>query len=154
VDVELHDGRRRLAHGGEVSGFTAANAVYPDDRVAIVVLVNQDASRAAEQLASRLEELVFASQTADARRTAQARGVFDGLQQGRLDRQLFTANANYYFSEQTLADFQASLAPLGAPKEFKQVRTWLRGGMTGRSYDATYEMPDGRLEQFQVAVKE
>jgi hypothetical protein len=139
--------------------------VFPDDRVAIVVLVNQDASRAAEQLASRLEELVFASlQTTDAGRTAQARGVFDGLQQGRLDRQLFTANANYYFSEQALADFQASLAPLGTPKEFKQVRTWLRGGMTGRSYDATfadrtlrvwtYEMPDGRLEQFQVAVKE
>jgi CubicO group peptidase (beta-lactamase class C family) len=165
LDVELRDGRRRLAHGGEVSGFTAASAVYPDDEVAIVVLVNQDASRAAEQLADKLDELVFAAtQASDANRTAQARDIFDGLQHGRLDRQLFTANANYYFSEQAVGDFAASLAPLGAPREFKQVRTWLRGGMTGRSYDATfadrtlrvwtYEMPDGRLEQFQVAVKE
>jgi hypothetical protein len=45
-----------------------------------------------------------------------------------------------------------------------QARRWLRGGMTGRSYDAkfadkslrvwTYEMPDGKLEQYQVAIKE
>lgn len=165
VDVELRDGRRKLTHGGEVSGFTASNSVYPDDGVAIVVLVNQDASRAVEQLSEKIDELVFAeAQAADASRRAQARGIFEGLQQGRFDRQLFTANANYYFSEETIADFRASLAPLGAPKEFRQVRRWLRGGMTGRSYEATfaertlriwtYEMPDGRLEQFQVAVKE
>jgi D-alanyl-D-alanine carboxypeptidase len=165
VDVELRNGRRKLAHGGEVSGFTAQSFVYPDDGVAIIVLVNQDASRAAEQLADKLDELVFAEvQATDASRTAQARGIFDGLQQGRLDRQLFTANANYYFSDEAIADFKASLAPLGPPAEFRPDRQWLRGGMTGRSYDAefpdrtlrvwTYEMPDGRLEQFQVAVKE
>ncbi len=165
VDVELQDGRRRLAHGGEVSGFTASNHVYPDDGIAIVVLVNQDASRAVEQLAEKLDHVVFEEAlTIDAGRTAQARGIFEGLQQGRLDRELLTENASYYFSDEAIADFRASLAPLGAPKEFRQVRRWLRGGMTGRSYDATfadrtlrvwtYEMPDGRLEQFQVAVKE
>jgi hypothetical protein len=95
---------------------------------------------------------------------ARARAIFDGLQQGRLDRGQFTGNANHYFSPQAVADFQASLAPLGAPAEFRQTRRWLRGGMTGRSYEAkfadrklrvwTYEMPDGRLEQFQVAVRD
>ena len=63
-----------------------------------------------------------------------------------------------------IADFKASLAPLGAPTEFKHKRHWLRGGMTGRSYEAkftdrtlrvwTYEMPDGKIEQYQVAVTE
>jgi hypothetical protein len=38
-------GRRQISHGGEVSGFTARNEVYPHEKVAIVVLVNIDAPR-------------------------------------------------------------------------------------------------------------
>ena len=165
VDVAMENHRRKVAHGGAVNGFTAENAVYPDDRMAIAVLVNQDSSPASAQLSEKLVEILFdQALPADDARTAQARAIFDGLQQGRLDRGLFTSNANFYFSEEALGDFKASLGPLGAPTEFKQTRRWLRGGMTGRSYDAkfadrtlrvwTYEMPDGKLEQFQVAVKE
>ena len=165
VDVELESQRRKLAHGGEVSGFTADNVIYPDDRTAIVVLVNQDASRATSQISDKLAGLVFEqAQATDDAKTAQARAIFDGLQQGRLDRSLFTDDANFYFSDVAIADFKASLGPLGAPTEFKQKRHWLRGGMTGRSYEAkfadrtlrvwTYEMPDGKLEQYQVAVTE
>jgi D-alanyl-D-alanine carboxypeptidase len=165
VDVELASQRRKLAHGGEVVGFTADNVIYPDDRTAIVVLVNKDASRATSQISEKLAGLVFeqAQATEDAK-TAQARAIFDELQQGRIDRSLFTDNANFYFSDVAIADFKSSLAPLGAPTEFKQKRHWLRGGMTGRSYEArfpdktlrvwTYEMPDGKLEQYQVAVTE
>ena len=32
-----------------------------------------------------------------------------------LDRTLFTANANSYFTDQAIADYKSSLAPLGAP---------------------------------------
>jgi CubicO group peptidase (beta-lactamase class C family) len=163
--VEMENHRRKLGHGGAVNGFTSENVVYPDDGAAIVVLVNQDASPAPAQLSGKLVEILFEDvQPADAVATARARAIFEGLQQGRLDRGQFTANANHYFSTQAIADFQASLAPLGAPTEFRQARRWLRGGMTGRSYDAkfagrtlrvwTYEMPDGRLEQFQVAVRD
>ena len=165
VDVELENQRRKIAHGGEVVGCTADNLVYPDDRTAIVVLVNQDASRATAQISEKLAALVFEqAQATDDAKTAQARGIFEGLQQGRFDRSLFTDNANYYFSDVAIADFKSSLAPLGAPTEFKQKRHWLRGGMTGRSYEAkfadrtlrawTYEMPDGKLEQYLVAVTE
>lgn len=163
LDVEQQQQRRALAHGGEVSGFTALNTVYPDDRTAIVVLTNQMAARAHEQLSEKIRDIVFAhADAADAARTAQARAIYEGLQQGRLDRGLFTTNANDYFSPQAIADFQAGLGPLGAPKTFEHQRTWLRGGMTGRSYEAvyadrklrvwTYELADGKLEQFQVAV--
>ena len=51
VSVGMADGRRIISHGGEVSGFTARNEVYPDDRVAIVVLTNMDATSASEQIA-------------------------------------------------------------------------------------------------------
>jgi hypothetical protein len=94
-------------------------------------------------------------------RTAQAKAIFAGLQNGTIDRSLFTSNANFYFSDQALKDFQSSLGPLGAPTGFVQRGTSLRGGMTYRSYRVsfpnravrvwTYELPDGKLEQYQVA---
>jgi D-alanyl-D-alanine carboxypeptidase len=164
IDVEIVNHRRRFAHGGEVNGFTSDNVVYPDDGMAIVVLTNQVASPAPSQLADKIAEILLDdAQPADVAETTRARAILEGLQKGQLDRSQLTSNANFYFSDEAIADFQASLAPLGAPKTFRQTRRWLRGGMTGRSYDAefadrklrvwTYEMPDGRLEQFQVAVK-
>jgi CubicO group peptidase (beta-lactamase class C family) len=161
LDVAMDRQRRRLEHGGEVAGFTALNVVYPDDGVAIVVLTNLMASHAPDQLAAKIADIVFEDvDAADTARTAKAKAIFEGLLAGRIDRSLFTSNANGYFSAQALADFHESLGPLGAPKEFKHVRTWQRGGMTGRSYHAvypdrklrawTYELPDGKLEQFQV----
>jgi D-alanyl-D-alanine carboxypeptidase len=165
IDVEIENHRRRLEHGGEVNGFTSDNVVFPDDGVAIVVLTNQDASPAASQLADKIAGILFDdAHPGDVAETARALAIFEGLQKGQLDRSQLTSNANFYFSDQAITDFQASLAPLGSPTSFRQTRRWLRGGMTGRSYDAefpdrklrvwTYEMPDGKLEQFQVAVKD
>ena len=39
---------RSVSHGGEVPGFTSANRVFPDERLAVVVLANQDATEAAD----------------------------------------------------------------------------------------------------------
>ena len=41
---------------------------------------------------------------------AKARSIFEDLQKGTIDRSLFTENANFYFNEQALQDFSASLA--------------------------------------------
>jgi D-alanyl-D-alanine carboxypeptidase len=164
VTVTSQGGRRAWSHGGEVSGFTAQNIVFPDDRVAVVVLTNQDAASAAGQIASGIPPLLFS--TSDASTPAkleQAKKIFEDLQHGRIERSLFTENANAYFNEQALADFKSSLGPLGKPQSFAQVSQSLRGGMVGRVYVIrfsqkavrawTYEMPDGKLEQFQVAVQ-
>jgi D-alanyl-D-alanine carboxypeptidase len=162
VSVGMDGGHRALSHGGEVSGFTAENIVFPDERVAVVVLTNQDAAGAASDIAHGIAPLLFpTSDPAMAGKREQARKIFEGLQRGTIDRSLFTDNANFYFSEQALKDFAASLAPLGEPTEFNQVRQGLRGGMTLRMYRIrfdkrvfrawTYETPDGKLEQYQVA---
>jgi hypothetical protein len=163
MSVKDEGGRRQLEHSGEVSGFTAENIVYPDDGVAIVVLTNQDAASAAAQIGRGISPLLF--QTADATtpvKLEQARKIFEGLQHGQIDRSLFTSNTNSYFSDQALQDFASSLGPLGTPEEFVQTRQALRGGMTLRVYRIkfpqrtirawTYEMPDGKLEQYQVAA--
>jgi len=163
IAVNTEAGNRALSHGGEVSGFTAENIVFPDKRVAIVVLTNQDAAGASGAIAHGIAPFLLATDDAAMpQKLAQAKKIFAGLQQGTIDRSLFTDNANAYFSEQALKDFASGLAPLGTPEEFVQVNQGLRGGMTLRSYRIrfangktlrawTYEMPDGKLEQYQIA---
>jgi CubicO group peptidase (beta-lactamase class C family) len=163
VDVTMFSSHRMLSHGGEVSGFTTQNNVFPDDRVAVVVLTNQDAARASGDLARRISSLLFTTDDANTQaKTEQAQKIFKGLQHGTVDRSLFTENANSYFNEQALKDFAASLGPLGSPLEFSQMNQSLRGGMILRVFRIrfgqqelrawTYEMPDGKLEQYQVAA--
>jgi CubicO group peptidase (beta-lactamase class C family) len=165
VGVGMADGRRIISHGGEVSGFTARNEVYPDDRVAIAVLTNLDATSASEQIASGIAKTIFAStDPATPKTTDQMRKIFDELQKGRLDRAQFTSNANAYFDEQAIKDFASSLGPLGVPQEFAQSGQSLRGGMTLRRYRikfpnktlrlTTFIMPDGKIEQYQIAAAE
>ena len=156
-------GHRALSHSGEVSGFTSENVVFPEERVAVVVLTNQDAAGAAAAIAHGIVPFLFATDDPlTPQKTEQAKKIFEGLQQGRVDRSLFTDNANAYFSEAALKDFASGLSPLGAPQQFVQINQGLRGGMTLRSYRIrfvnnrvlrawTYEMPDGKLEQYQIS---
>ncbi len=160
VDVGRVAGHRAIAHGGEVSGFTAHNVVFPDDGAAIVVLTNADATGASEDLAKRLAPMLFENRDAAAASEQRARGILSGLQAGKIDRSLFTDNANSYFSEVALGDFAGSLGPLGAPTELRQTRQSDRGGMTYRNFQVKYpkktvqvwerDLPDGKIEQFQV----
>jgi D-alanyl-D-alanine carboxypeptidase len=165
VSIGMTDGRRVISHGGEVSGFTARNEVYPDEHVAIVVLTNLDATSASEQIAAGIAKAIFAStDPATPKTTEQMRKIFDELQKGRLDRAQFTSNANAYFTDQAIKDFASSLSPLGIPQEFAQSGQSLRGGMTLRRYRVkfptktlrltTFIMPDGKIEQYQIAAAE
>ena len=162
VNVAMSGGRRQISHGGEVSGFTARNEVYPDERVAVVVLVNLDASAASTQIAGRIATALFSAAAGDTQRAVdRARGVFASLQRGQIDRSLFTSNASAYFTEQALKDFQSSLGPLGPATSFTQAGQSLRGGMVFRRFQvsfagknvsvSTFTMPDGKFEQFLVA---
>jgi CubicO group peptidase (beta-lactamase class C family) len=155
-------GHRVVRHGGEVSGFTAQNLVFPDDGVAVVVLTNQDANGASGSIARQISNLLLAPPNpSNARKLEQVRKIFADFQQGKIDRSLFTDNANAYFTTQAVQDFAASLGPLGEPREFTATGEQGRGGMISRNYRvtfpkqvlsiSTYEMPDGKLEQYLVS---
>jgi D-alanyl-D-alanine carboxypeptidase len=154
-------GHRALSHGGEVSGFTAHNLIFPDERVAIATVTNQDAVGATQEIARAVARLLLANDDPEANeKLAQARKIFLGLEHGTIDRSLFTENANFYFSEQALKDIATGLESLGTPEVFVQTQEALRGGMKMRIYEIrfpnkilqawTYEMPDGKLEQYQL----
>jgi D-alanyl-D-alanine carboxypeptidase len=163
IGVNVQAGHRALAHSGGVSGYTSRNIVFPDDRAAIVALTNEDATDAGGAVAREIAPLLLGKDdSAAAERVAQARKIFSGLQQGTVDRSLFTSNANSYFDEQALQDLRDSLGSLGTPEQFVQVGQAWRGGMKMRVYSVrfakqtfqvvTYEMPDGKLEQYQVTL--
>jgi CubicO group peptidase (beta-lactamase class C family) len=156
--TEMH-GHRVLEHGGEVSGFVSDNAVLPDDKAAIVVLTNQDASGAANRILQLLAPVVagFASNSPVEQ---QALAIFKDLQQGKIDRSLLSPYLNDYFTAEAIEDFRSSLAPLGEPLSIQLRREELRGGMAFRAFTlvfpeqrltlTTFTYPDGKLEQYLV----
>jgi D-alanyl-D-alanine carboxypeptidase len=135
--------------------------VFPDDRAAIIVLTNEMATEAARQIADGITPIVLGTPApASTKAEAQALAIFQGLAEGHIDRKLFTSYCNAYFNQQTVEDFAASLKPLGPPLSFKETKEEARGGMTFRVFTVTfperelkvttYEMPDGKLEQYLV----
>jgi CubicO group peptidase (beta-lactamase class C family) len=172
VEVYNQDGRLVIEHSGEVGGFVAENLLFPGDHLAIAVLTNQEASDAATDIASEIAPLLLAAATASpdpATATAQAflphlQPIVAGLQNGTLDRSLFTPDCNDYFDAPALADYRSSLAPLGNITAVTAGHASLRGGMTFSSYRVTfangttliftvYLEPNGKIEQLLVEGK-
>ena len=165
--VSDRNGHRELEHSGEVGGFVSENIVFPDDGIAIVVLTNQVASGAASTIGNGIaRELLPAISSAAASDTfaPTLKTILTGLQQGKIDRSLFTPDTNDYFTPDTLADFKSTLAPLGAITNVTRGYTHQRGGMTGSGYRVTYSngttisvsvytQPDGKIEQFLITGK-
>jgi CubicO group peptidase (beta-lactamase class C family) len=150
-----------LRHGGEVMGFLASNAIYPNRQAAVIGLSNEVGVNMLGPLTEEVASMLLLprpSQGSD-EELASVRKILEGLQQGQIDPALFTPDANFYFAS-ALADYQTSLAPLGKLKTLKRTSENLRGGMTHRGYRATFEnkavdlnvylMPDGKYEQLLV----
>jgi len=167
VQVGERNGHRYIEHGGEVSGFVAENIVFPDDKAAVTVLTNEDASSAAGALGRKIAPLVLGGEAGMAGASSEAAAaekraldIFRGLQEGKLDRSQLTAFCDAYFTQEAMEDFASSLKPLGTPTSFRQVSEGKRGGMTFRAFNVVfpgrqvrvtvYEMPDGKLEQYLV----
>ncbi|TWB36453.1 serine hydrolase domain-containing protein [Nitrospirillum pindoramense] len=151
---------RLLRHGGEVSGFLAENRVWPDLGMAIVVLVNSDYGDPAA-IAQKISAALPLSTQPSATETATARAFLEGLAQGRADTAHLTANGAAYFSPAALADYAATLGPLGALKDVKPIARRLRGGFTEEIYQAAFASRSvrivaradaGRYEQFMIYV--
>jgi CubicO group peptidase (beta-lactamase class C family) len=156
------EGHPVLTHGGAVSGFVSLNTVWPDQGAAVVVFVNEDGSSAVESVTRQIAPLLLTevedSQAGPA--LQQARQIFNGLLEGKIDRSLLTANADAYFTRQVLDDASASLKALGPPEFLKQTSAELRGGMTYRHFEIKFKdkslhlstliVPGGKLEQYLI----
>ena len=161
------NGQRMISHNGEVGGFVAWNAFFPDDHVAIAVFTNQEASPAAGAIGRALTSLMIppsgttTSADVTARAEQLARTTLAGLQKGTIDPARVTDNAKFYFDRTALGDYKSSLGRLGAIRSLHQTASYDRGGMTYRGFAvefangttvnlSTFTVPDGRYEQFLV----
>ena len=162
IGVQLNSGRRELRHSGEVLGFVAANVILPDDKLAVAVLTNQDASSAADKIANQVRDVLLRAAIAPSLETDHTiQQMLVDLAARKLDRTKLTPNASAYFSDAAIDDFASTLSPLGAIQHVEQITNVRRGGMTNRHYRAkyadkalsisVYETPDGKIEQFLVA---
>jgi CubicO group peptidase (beta-lactamase class C family) len=168
VDAGVADGRKYVEHSGEGVGFLLENTVFPDDKVAVVVLTNADFSNAFTSISEQIIGTILpGAPDPEATKTADARAMFDALVAGKPDRSKLTDDANYYFTDTVIGDYRESLGTLGAPTSFKAVRTArLRGGFVNRNYIVTYRDrklavvtyaepgENGRYEQFLVMPAE
>ena len=164
VGVQLVGGHRELRHGGEVSGFVAANIVWPDDKLAVAVLTNQDASGAASDIADKVRDALFrAVSPASLDSDQRVKQLLLGFVDKKVDRSRLTANLNAYFTSEAVVEYSEALRALGELDRVEQVASSKRGGMTFRRYKAkytsgtmeisVYETPDGKLEQFLLDKK-
>lgn len=167
VFLSQQGGHRVIAHGGESSGFLSTNNVYPEEKVAVVVLTNGDFGDAHRSIADRIGEVLLPPTGEDAVELAAARSMVAALAAGKVDPALLTDDANYYFNAERRGDYATSLAPLGEPEAFQQLGPKrLRGGFVNRNFAMTaggrklniitYREPDGakRYEQFLVMPAE
>ncbi len=162
-------GRRYINHGGESVGFLSQNTIYPDHRAAIVVLTNADFGDVTDALTTGIADIVLPKNappdSGEVDRVDDAQAMLAMLGGDGIDRTRLTANANYYFTPAALADYRASLAPLGTAIRVDMLRPpRLRGGFVNRVFRATYADgtkmristyaepgAEGRWEQFIVS---
>lgn len=155
------EGRLRWDHGGEVAGFRSQNTVFPNDDTAIVVLTNGGGGTT-DKVTAEIEALLFAPGADPAAVPAldKVRTLFTQLQAGQPDRGVMSEGLSAYFNERTVADFAASLKPLGEVQNIVETRSSRRGGLVYRFFRVktaarnlaviTYFTPDGKLDQFLV----
>lgn len=160
LGLQLGDwnGTPMISHTGEVSGFLTLNAVFPLKGVAVAVCSNEDGINLIGPLARQIEDIAMGA--AQEKELAQVRGILEDLHRGRVDRALFTGDANSFFNDVVLKDYAKSLDRVGKLEDLTKTSEQQRGGMTHRRYRAQYEkkaltlniyvMPDGKYEQFLV----
>jgi len=163
VGVSNAAGYPKLSHGGAVSGFVSDNVVWLGEGAAVAALTNMDGSRVAASVANQIGPLLLAEKQDPqaAAQLDQARRVFSGLQEGKIERSILSPDADAYFTTQVLTDAASSLKPLGAPTSFEPVAFGMRGGMSFRGFNlkfaagkslelTTFYTPDGKIAEYLI----
>lgn len=154
LQVGEFQGTPEVMHSGEVSGFLAMNRSYPAKGIAVTVLSNEDGVNLIGPLSQQISAIMLqpGHSARNAAEDEQIRQILLGLQQGRVDRQLFTSDANAYFGDTALADYQRSLSPLGRLEFLIRENEQQRGGMTHLSFRAQYERKAVTLNIYKTAT--
>ncbi|MBB3121581.1 hypothetical protein FHS03_004659 [Massilia violacea] len=115
-----------------------------------------------DKVTAEIEALLFAPAADSSASLAlnKVRALFVQLQAGSPDRGMMSEGLSGHFSDQVVADFAASLKPMGEVENIVETRSDRRGGLVYRFFRIktaggtvrvpTYFTPDGKLDQFIV----
>jgi D-alanyl-D-alanine carboxypeptidase len=137
---------RRVGHGGGIPGFTTSILRYPDDKLTVIVLTNQE-NAAPETVAKGIagiyvpdlaekEEAVAADP--DTKTTEFLKNLTIALSKGLADPGLFTLEAQKILFPDKVKEAQAFLSKLGALKSFTFLRQRTEGTNRVIQYRATF----------------
>ncbi len=146
------DGRLVLSHSGVAHGFTAQNAILPESRSAVVMILNFDAPQVAGVYRPVIRALLSATRPSDTKpetapsstTSERARGIpsiegpsaadearllFGQLQKGRIDRSRLGGEFSWFLTEERIEGASARLSAFGEPKSVELKSLEERGGM-------------------------
>ncbi len=131
-------GHRYVGHDGGVSGFSSFEILFPEDKLAIAILVNADNARfgdlvnpivrrllppagtpepSASPSPSASPVVVASADPAEQEAIAVIGAMISALQRGEVDRSKLTPEFSAWLTPRMVRDAAASLGPLGAPTD-------------------------------------
>jgi CubicO group peptidase (beta-lactamase class C family) len=170
VFVDQVGTHRRIRHNGIIPGFWSENRLYPDDRAAVVVLVNGSyGDPPQEAIADGIEQMLIPTSAPPAQPPVTpgriAGGLFRQLQSGTVDRSRLTPDLSDYLSAAVLADYRNTFRTLGDPLAVLPLEDVTEGGVRTVAWhwvwpQATLAVtlilqPDGKVSEFMaVPIRE
>jgi CubicO group peptidase (beta-lactamase class C family) len=153
---DLGHGRLTLEHGGGGPGYVSESRVWPNEKFAIVALTNSDWTNRDDPV-DRVSYVMLPPDAEEKR----ARAIIEGFRLGKIDRTLFTDDANFYLNSAALAGLKAGMAQMGPIRTFdlqreSQQRDWKRRlwkivTAHGILEAIEFDLPDGKIQEFVVS---
>jgi D-alanyl-D-alanine carboxypeptidase len=153
---DLGHGRLTLEHGGGGPGYVSESRVWPNEKFAIVALTNSDWTNRDDPV-DRVAYVLLPPGDEEKR----ARDIIEGFRLGRIDRTLFTDDANFYLNSDVLAAQKTGLAQMGPTRTFdlqsenqhrdRQRKLWKIVTAHGILNAVEFDLPDGKMQEFFVS---
>jgi len=153
---DLGHGRLTLEHGGGGPGYVSESRVWPNDKFAIVALNNSDWTNR-DDVVDRVAYVMLPPGDEEKR----ARAIVEGFRLGKIDRTLFTDDANFYLNSEVLKAQKTGLAQMGPTRTFdlqsesphrdRQRRVWKIVTAHGVLDAVEFDLPNGKIQEFMIS---
>jgi Beta-lactamase class C and other penicillin binding proteins len=144
--VDTYRTRRRVHHSGGINGFSSYLTRFPDDRVTVIVLTNQDAADpgqiahevAAEYIPALKENAPKVIEDKDPATTARLKGVLTALAAGKEDPKDYTEGFYKFLFPEQAKELRGFLAAQGELKALELTASETQNGMRKLRYRVTF----------------
>jgi D-alanyl-D-alanine carboxypeptidase len=153
---DLGHGRLTLEHGGGGPGYVSGSRVWPNEKFAIVALTNSDWTNRDDPV-ERVAYVLLPPGDEEKK----ARAIIEGFRLGKIDRALFTDDANFYLNSEVLKAQKAGLAQMGPTRTFglqsisphrdRERRVWKIVTAHGILNAVEFDLANGKVQEFFVS---